>query len=174
MNESLLQWLEAQRQVQTCAVKSISLDESREWQWVDGAIKHRTGRYFNVVGVEDETTGWQAPLLEQREIGTLAFIRREREGEVEILVQAKLEPGDLGLSQLAPAVQATASNLDRVHGGASQPFAEFVTPQSPSDADTLQSEQGTRFLGKLNRNVIVTADIADNELPPNLRWAPAH
>jgi oxidase EvaA len=117
MSESLLQWLQAQRALQTCAVESISLDDSREWLWADGSIKHRTGRFFNVVGVRDETTGWHAPLLDQWEIGTLAFIRREREGEVEILVQAKLEPGDLGLSQLAPAVQATASNLDRVHGG---------------------------------------------------------
>jgi oxidase EvaA len=49
-----------------------------------------------------------------------------------------------------------------------------VTPESVSDVDALQSEQGTRFLRKLNRNVMVTADIDDAELPPHLRWAPAH
>jgi len=171
--EGLLGWLAEQRETQQCVVTPIALRDSREWQLVDGAIRHRTGRYFSVVGVEDDATGWQAPLLEQREIGTLAFIRRERAGQVEILVQAKLEPGDLGLSQLAPSVQATASNLERVHGGAAQPFADLVSPQSQRDADSLQSEQGTRFLGKLNRNVLVTADIPSGELPTNLRWAPA-
>ena len=106
---SLAVWLAAQRQVQQCVVRPISLAESSQWSWVEGRIQHHTGRYFSVVGVEDADTGWSAPLLEQREIGTLAFIRREHEGEVQLLLQAKLEPGDLGLSQIAPSVQATAS-----------------------------------------------------------------
>ncbi len=154
-------------------MRPISLNQSREWSWIAGAIRHRTGRYFSVVGIENPLTGLRVPLLEQREIGTLAFIRRERNAGVELLVQAKLEPGDLGWSQLAPSVQATASNLARVHGGAAQPFAEFVTPNSPSHLDSRQSEQGTRFLGKLNRNVLVTADIPAHELPANLIWTPA-
>ena len=167
---SLAVWLAAQRQVQQCVVRPISLAESSQWSWVEGRIQHHTGRYFSVVGVEDADTGWSAPLLEQREIGTLAFIRREHEGEVQLLLQAKLEPGDLGLSQIAPSVQATASNLDRVHGGAAQPFAELVTTAADTHVDALGSEQGSRFLGKFNRNVLVTADLASAELPSNLRW----
>ena len=170
---SLVDWLAAQRRAQQCVVRPISLEDSTQWSWVEGRIQHHTGRFFSVVGVEDAQTGWLAPLLEQREIGTLAFIRREYDGDVQLLVQAKLEPGDLGLSQIAPSVQATASNLDRVHGGASQPFAELVTADPNAHVDALGSEQGTRFLGKFNRNVLVTAEIAAADLPGHLKWFPA-
>ena len=74
---------------------------------------------------------------------------------MELLVQAKIEPGNVGVVQLAPTYQATASNADRAHGGSHPPYFElFGTGGAGVVHESLQSEQGTRFLGKRNRNTL--------------------
>jgi oxidase EvaA len=175
-------WLAGLRAAAYVAVKAIPLAHSREWRLADGRLVHRTGRYFAVTGIAVDD-GTAQPLLEQREIGTLGFLRREREGRVELLAQGKIEPGNVGpgggepgdvaAAQLAPTLQATASNLDRVHGGRAQFLAELFRDPADSDATCEQSEQGTRFLGKLNRNTLVTGDpdvTEDADLPAEYRW----
>ncbi len=165
-------WLEGLRRAASVDVRPIPLARSREWVLREGRFVHRTGRYFAVTGVE-LADGSAQPLLEQREIGTLGFLRRVRDGRVELLVQGKIEPGNVGLAQVAPTLQATASNLDRVHGGRGQFLeAEFRDP-ARSEASCEQSEQGTRFLGKLNRNTLVTGKpdgTTDADLPAAYRW----
>lgn len=162
-------WLDVRRRTSTCTVTPIPLSASSEWRLVDGTIRHHSGRFFSVVGVDDGEHP-PVPLLEQREIGTLGFLRRVREGHVELLAQAKVEPGNIGLAQLAPTMQATASNLARLHGGAPQFLEELFADPADAVCSTLQSEQGTRFLGKLNRNTLVTGDTDDADLPAGFAW----
>jgi oxidase EvaA len=108
--------------------------------------------------VDGPTQYWQ-PFIDQREVGTLGFIARRRGAEVDLLVQAKTEPGNVGIAQLAPTCQATASNRERVHGGDSPPYSEYFSgAMGDIISDSLQSEQGTRFFGKLNRNILVLDD----------------
>ena len=149
-------------------VEKWDLSASHSWRLEDGAIVHRSGRFFRVVGLRRED--FQQPIIEQREIGTLGFIVRHSSHGPEILLQAKVEPGNVNVAQVAPTVQATASNLDRVHGGSRPWGASFVGADAAERlSDTLESEQGTRFLGKLNRNVSVLRDV---EAPPGapFRW----
>ena len=166
--DAVRQWLERRRATSSCDVSLIALSESREWRLVDGAVRHDSGRFFSVVGVDDGEHP-PAPLLEQREIGTLGFLRRVRDGRIELLAQAKVEPGNIGLAQLAPTMQATASNLARLHGGAPQFLEATFADAAEAVCSTLQSEQGTRFLGKLNRNTLVDGD-AEQHLPPGFAW----
>jgi len=87
-------------------------------------------------------------------------------------LQAKIEPGNVGIVQIAPTCQATASNLDRVHGGETPLFADLFTRDSDSFIhDSLQSEQGSRFNNKFNRNVLSYPEYIS---PPNnnFRWHP--
>src|SRR5690348_13970720 len=91
-------WLEGLRRAASVDVRPIPLARSREWVLDEGRIVHRTGRYFAVTGVE-VGGGSAQPLLEQREIGTLGFLRRVRDGRVQLLVQGKIEPGNVGLAQ---------------------------------------------------------------------------
>jgi oxidase EvaA len=88
-----------------------------------------------------------------------------------VLVQAKVEPGNVGTVQLAPTIQATRSNAARVHGGAGPPLLDWLD-RGRLASDTLQSEQGTRFLGKRNRNCTL---FVDQDVPhgPYHRWFPA-
>jgi oxidase EvaA len=56
-------------------------------------------------------------------------------------------------------VQATLSNYQRVHRGRPTPMIEYFVGDRPAGvqclSDSLQSEQGDRFLGKFNRNLVM-------------------
>lgn len=158
-------------------LEHMALADSPEWALRDGAIRHRSGRFFSVVGVaavHGDGRVVEQPMLDQREVGTLAFILRQRGGRAELLVQAKVEPGNVGMVQLAPSFQATASNAARAHGGAWPPLHEWFDVQGRGTllADGLHSEQGTRFYGKRNRNCTlrIAGDAAHGAWH---RWMPA-
>ena len=139
------------------SVEPMDLARSSAWAFRDGSIRHSSGRFFSVVGAAQESLGIEQPLIEQREVGTLGFLV-DTVGRPRILVHAKVEPGNVGIAQLAPTCQATASNAAQVHGGAAPPYLdEFYSRRTLPSTSSLQSEQGTRFLEKHNRNVIVEA-----------------
>ena len=127
----------------------IPLSKSSSWALKDGKIFHKSGRFFKIVGLAGR------PFINQHEIGTLGFLIRETNKGKEILIQAKIEPGNVNAVQLAPTCQATKSNLLRVHGGKTPPFSKiFAGKELKIVSSTLHSEQGSRFLGKRNKNIL--------------------
>src|SRR5437870_252568 len=124
------------------------------------------GGFQSAEGGRIEIRPTLAVFVDQRTVGTLGFLIRGRE----LLVHAKIEPGNVGFVQLAPTCQATESNARRMHGGAAPPFIDAF-PRGAANAlyDVDQSEQGTRFLGKRNRNVLAAA-ARDVSLPRTHRW----
>jgi len=157
-------------------VERIPLSASREWSLANGAIRHISGGFFNVVGIDwtsPEGARLRQPLLEQREIGMLGVLVRDGERGTELLVQAKVEPGNVGVVQLAPTCQATHSNSSRRHGGDVPPFARLFGSGSLELLHrSLQSEQGTRFLDKRNENVLARSREPVPERDTH-RWLPA-
>ena len=173
-------WLEDHRQFCDMEAEEISWQKSKEWNFEHRELRHLSGGFFSIVGVtiylnDQEQTQLEQPLINQPEIGILGFLIRRNSGKLEILVQAKPEPGNIGLVQAAPSVQATESNYKRRHHGKETPFLEYFQGASQAIvlADSLQSEQGTRFLGKYNRNIIVEIPeditIAESSL---YKWTP--
>ncbi|WP_127359051.1 NDP-hexose 2,3-dehydratase family protein [Actinacidiphila soli] len=125
-------------------------------------IVHDSGRFFSVCGLEirtdhREVASWSQPIIVQPEIGILGILVKMIDGRPHCLLQAKMEPGNVNLLQLSPTVQATRSNYTRVHRGSAVPYLDhFVAPRGGRVVfDALQSEQGSWFLGKRNRNMIV-------------------
>jgi oxidase EvaA len=151
-------WLGQVRASNWLAVEDSSLSQSEAWSYENGRIRHSAGRFFDIVGLHWRTgtdAHWR-PFIRQREVGTLGFIARTGADGTELLVQAKFEPGNVNIVQLAPTCQATASNSDRVHGGTAAPYAWYFRRLSGEIlSNSLQSEQGSRFLGKANRNILV-------------------
>src|SRR6185503_1634272 len=78
-------------------------------------------------------------------------------GLLHFLMQAKMEAGNISPVQLSPTVQATKSNYTQVHRGRRPPYLDFFLDRSRGRilVDQLQSEQGSFFLRKRNRNMIV-------------------
>jgi oxidase EvaA len=150
------------------------------WGGTPERLAHATGRYFSIVGIrstsnEPALDGISQPFIDQPEIGILGFVARVQGERPQLLLQAKAEPGNVGGVQVAPTVQATESNFQQVHGGKPTPFLEYFRDTAGQGAeplgDSLQSEQGTRFLGKYNRNCTV---MIQGDGPPVdsslLRW----
>ncbi|MFD0692239.1 NDP-hexose 2,3-dehydratase family protein [Actinomadura fibrosa] len=155
----------------------ITLDELTEpdgWGFAPGTgvLGHRSGRFFTVEGMHVTTNQgpvgeWWQPVLVQRDIAILGLIAKEFDGVLHFLLQAKMEPGNVGMVQLSPTVQATPSNYTRVHGGRPSRYVEYFTDPARGRVlvDVMQSEQGAWFHLKRNRNVVVEVrdDVAAHE-----------
>ena len=129
----------------------VPLEELRSWSGGSGAdsIRHESGRFFSVTGVEVELPGegrsWSQPIIDQPEIGILGILAKEFDGVLHFLMQAKVEPGNPNGLQLSPTVQATRSNYTRVHAVPAVPYLDYFRRHRDRPSvvsDVRQSEQG--------------------------------
>ena len=148
----------------------IDFDEMDKWNISDtGDIFHESGKFFCIRGGESKNieTGIceYQPIIDQPEQGILGFVSRIKEGRIEILGQAKIEPGNLQIVQYSPTVQATKSNYSRVHNGKRVIYIEKFIEESDGIEKVIfankmvsrgfQSEHGYKFYKKANDNVHV-------------------
>lgn len=163
-NKDVFSWVAERRDSVKSTVTQKPLRELRKWVCdpVTGNIHHESGRFFAIEGVRVQTDWghvpqWEQPIINQAEIGFLGFIARKFDGVLHVLVQAKIEPGNINVVQLSPTLQATKSNYSRVHQGQRPRYLEYFNGERETILllDQLQSEQGARFLRKRNRNIIV-------------------
>jgi oxidase EvaA len=146
----------------------IGLDEVRGWSRdAQGNVRHKSGQFFGVEGVRIESgdlrevASWDQPIYTQPEGGILGMIARERAaGGVEFLLQAKAEPGNLGILQLCPTIQSTWSNIRRAHAGKRPPMVEVLTAETGVRIiyRAEHNEEGGRFWRKSNENLIAFVD----------------
>ena len=176
--ETVGAWMESLRRQMAFDVEAIAFDDLRGWSFAGetGNLVHDSGKFFSIEGIAVETDvgwvpSWRQPIINQPETGLLGFVVREIDGVLHFLAQAKAEPGNINGLQLSPTVQATRSNYNRVHRGDATPYLEYFVESAPPAVlvDSLQPEQGARFLRKQNRNLIVEVD-ADIELLENYCW----
>ncbi|WP_406476748.1 NDP-hexose 2,3-dehydratase family protein [Streptomyces sp. NBC_01615] len=176
--EDFADWLEQRRRAHQFEVERIPFAELDGWffQQDTGDLVHHSGRFFSVQGLH-VTTGdgavrdWHQPVISQPEVGILGILVKEFDGVLHFLMQAKMEPGNPNLLQLSPTVQATRSNYTKVHKGADVKYIEYFTDprRGRVHADVLQSEHGSWFLHKSNRNMIVEA-VGDVPLHDDFCW----
>jgi dTDP-4-dehydro-6-deoxy-alpha-D-glucopyranose 2,3-dehydratase len=159
-----LNWFESKSKNSSFVVEEIPFELLDKWYFEQGTgnLKHATGKFFSVEGINVSTNfgpvqKWEQPIIIQPEIGILGFISRVINGTRYFLMQAKMEPGNINIIQLSPTVQATKSNYTKVHNGKLPKYLEYFIDRSKSRIliDSLQSEQGGRFLKKRNRNMVV-------------------
>lgn len=170
-------WLARRRWAVPYEEHRIPFAALRRWSFDPdtGNLRHDSGRFFTVEGlsveVGDPTRRWAQPIIHQPEIGVLGILVRELDGVLHCLMQAKMEPGNVGGVQLSPTVQATRSNYTGVHRGRAVPILDyFLEPgRARPIVDVLQSEQGAWFYRKRNRNMVV---LASGEVPvgDDFRW----
>ncbi|MGV9884590.1 NDP-hexose 2,3-dehydratase family protein [Streptomyces sp. NPDC003006] len=170
-------WFAAYSDTEQSNVRCIPFTELKGWRFgePDGNLVHDSGRFFSVRGLRVRDTGpvpcWEQPVIHQPEVGVLGILVKEFDGIPHCLMQAKMEPGNHNGVQLSPTVQATRSNYTRVHGGRPVPYLDYFRNAAPQHvlADVLQSEQGSWFYRKRNRNIVV-GTTEDVELLDGFRW----
>ncbi|WP_338597824.1 NDP-hexose 2,3-dehydratase family protein [Saccharopolyspora sp. SCSIO 74807] len=157
-------WIAERGAAQLHHVERIPFADLHRWRFDDATadLAHDSGRFFRIQGLRVRSdhgpvTGWTQPIINQPEIGILGILVREIDGVLHCLMQAKTEPGNVNGVQLSPTVQATRSNYQRVHDGNAVPYLEHFrdAPERNVLADVLQSEQGSWFYRKRNRNMVV-------------------
>lgn len=174
----ILHWMKEQNQKVKSEIEQIPISELKGWSYRDDRIRHDSGKFFSIDGINIKTNyyvipEWDQPIINQPEIGFLGFIVKKIDGILHFLMQAKIEPGNLNIVQLSPTLQATKSNYMRVHKGEAPNYLDYFTGKKNVTVlvDQLQSEQGARFLQKRNRNIIIKVDDSDEiEIKKNFIW----
>lgn len=170
-------WLHDSNDRYRNTVLHVSLNDLPNWKYDhNGNLAHSSSRFFSVRGMLTASSRFHsAPVIHQPETGILACAATEVAGQELLLVQAKWEPGNpANQHQLAPAIQATASNLNRAHRGSQVPLATSF--EEPYEVSAHLSEQGWWFYDKHNRNVVKrfnAQEAAQLPIEPQThRWVP--
>ncbi|WP_258382361.1 NDP-hexose 2,3-dehydratase family protein [Streptomyces sp. NTH33] len=180
MPSAFRHWFEDARKSIYTHVERVPLASVSGWHCDPdaSALTHHSGRFFSVEGIRTHHAGgpvehWDQPIINQPETGILGILVRRIDGELHCLMQAKAEPGNINGLQLSPTVQATRSNFTGVHRGKSVPYLRYFREATGHRiiADSRQSEQGSWFLRKRNRNMIVEVT-AEVEAVDGFRWLP--
>ncbi len=173
-------WWSARARSTRFKVTPISFDELDDWRFdpSTGNLSHSSGKFFTIEGLRvrsdyGSVREWSQPIINQPEIGILGIIVKSLDGVLHCLMQAKMEPGNVNTLQLSPTVQATRSNYTRVHRGGHTRYLEYFAGPDRGRVlvDVLQSEQGSWFYRKHNRNMVVEVT-GDLPLHEDFCWLP--
>jgi oxidase EvaA len=178
---SILKWLEEKKKNYDVKTEEVGVNELENWKTdkKTGNIHHESGQFFSVIGVkitgadDREVPSWTQPMIKQKECGILGIISKKINGVRHYLLQAKYEPGNTGKLQLSPTLQATESNLLRVHKGKKPLFAEYFEEEGKDKilVSVKSVEDGGRFYLKTNRNIIIEVDPSEEiKIPDNFIW----
>lgn len=179
-NVDIHEWIKNKNDEIVTNVKQVPLNNLRNWRIEEnsGNIIHDSGKFFSIEGIRINTdwgnvSTWEQPIINQPEIGFLGILTKKINGILHLLMQAKIEPGNLNIVQISPTLQATKSNYTQVHKGKKPLFLEYFNGDKKVKIllDQLQSEQGARFLRKRNRNIIIEVDEREHlDIPSNFIW----
>jgi len=176
----IISWFTELKSKYELEVGRIPLNSINDWNKDDKEISHKDGKYFKVIAVNAEienreVKAWTQPLVESVQEGIIAFIVKKINGVYHFLVQAKLEPGNLDILELAPSVQCLTGNYRKGLNEYDVPFLDYILSNLSNDEklkySTYQSEEGGRFFREQNHSIIIeTGDEIRLELPENYIW----
>ncbi len=176
--DEILQWLTQLKCRYELEVERIPLKFVQDWRRTDTQIEHEDGKYFTVIAVavaagSREVPAWTQPLLKPCQEGIVAYLVKKIDGVLHFLVQAKVEPGNFDVVEIAPTVQCITGSYQQAEPRERPPFVEYVLNAPPSQVrySALQSEEGGRFYREQNRNMVVEVDDGfPGDVPDNYLW----
>jgi oxidase EvaA len=175
--DEIISWFTELKTKYHVIVERISLKEVKQWKQTDREICHEEHPYFSVIAVSveagtREVFSWTQPLLKEPQQGLLGFITGKINGVLHFLMQAKVEPGNIDIIEIAPTVSCSAVEYKRQQGYY-VPFLDYFLNAALQQIrySAVQSEEGGRFYHFLNRNMVIELDEADAiDLPENYIW----
>ncbi|MDB3959288.1 NDP-hexose 2,3-dehydratase family protein [Candidatus Pelagibacter sp.] len=142
--------------------KRIQFINTKNWKF-ENLINHTSNKFFKIYGYLIRTNfpklkKYYQPLISQDEVGYLVMFKAIKDNKTFYLLQLKAEPGNRNTIQLSPTIQATKSNYMRIHGGKKTQFIEYTKNTKNFLLNTNQPEQGSRYLNKYNKNIIIKTE----------------
>lgn len=157
-------------------IEKITLSQMPDWVLRDGALSHKSGGFFSLVGVAaSDRPAEQKLMMYQPQSALTGLLTTVHLGERFYLLQARAEPGNCGIAQYGPTIQSTPANYLRLHGGNTSPYVDWFTTFKPSISvlhDSMQLDLGERYLFKSKRLLVVQCP-PDVPLAPGFIWVPA-
>lgn len=160
--EDIHRWIEVRQKDMYVKISKIDFLYNGFWYYDenDGYIRNKNNSFFQLAGyqeIEEDKIIKEQPIIIQDEIGYLGIICKKINGQLNFLMQAKIEPGNVNKIQISPTIQATKSNFTRMHGGNTPDYLEYFIDSMKYQliVDQIQSEQSSRFYKKRNRNMII-------------------
>lgn len=159
-------------------VDTIPLNNVEKWKRDEFNIYHEDGSFFRVIGVavntdKREVGNWCQPLIEQVESGIVGFIIKKINGILHFLVQAKAEPGNFDILEMAPTVQCITGSYKNEKPEDQPKYLEMFLNSASSAIRyrAFQSEEGGRFFREQNEYWIIEAgEEFPVEQPDNFIW----
>lgn len=174
--EDILSWICELNKTTHVHIGEKSLEKNDFWFYdADaGEVRNRKHAFFSIKAIRKtlpDGAATEQPIIVQPEIGYLGIIVKEIDGELNFLMQAKIEPGNVNCVQISPTIQATKSNFLQVHGGKAPAYLEWFRNAKPEQIvfDQIESEQSSRFYKKRNRNIIIVIN-EEIDVLPNFMW----
>ena len=178
----ILAWITESRTRHEVSARRVPLDEVTGWHRDEQEIRHDSGGFFRVIGVNVRAGGrevrqWMQPMIEPLGGGIVALLVRRIDGVLHALMHARIEPGYVDVIELAPTVQCTPENYAWLPASARPPFLDEVLSADERRIryDTLLSEEGGRFFHARNRYLIIETELdPDPDTCPDHRWLAVH
>ncbi|WP_425412666.1 NDP-hexose 2,3-dehydratase family protein [Micromonospora halophytica] len=177
----ILSWITEVRTRTEVSTRDVPLGGLPGWHRSAEKISHRSGLFFDVIGVDvrsgaREVNAWTQPMIAPIGTGLVAFLVTRILGVLHVLVHARAEPGYLDVVELAPTVQCTPDNYAVLPRAARPSFVDEVLGAAPEQIrfDTLLSEEGGRFYHSRNKYMIVEVDPEPGFEHPDFRWLTLH
>lgn len=171
----IVDWVNEKNASLKVSINKDKLSDSEKWFYDEksGRIRNHNNSFFQICGLRHESDGEpviEQPVLIQDEIGYLGILCKEFNGVLYLLMQAKIEPGNVNKIQISPTIQATKSNFTQKHGGKKPAYLDYFLNADRHTIifDQIQSEQSSRFLGKRNRNIMIKVDEDVDALPSHM------
>jgi len=173
----IISWFTELKTKYHMTVERIPLKNVKQWKRTNMEISHEEHPLFSVIAVSveagtREVFSWTQPLLKEPQQGLLGFIAKKIDGILHLLMQAKVEPGNIDSIEIAPTVSCSAVNFKRQQGY-HIPFLDYFLNAAPQQIrySAIQSEEGGRFYHFLNRNMVIELEESDKiDLPENYIW----
>jgi oxidase EvaA len=174
----VLSWFTRQRSLCELDISRVPLKEVAGWHRTDKEIARNDGKYFKVVAVSAradnrEVTNWTQPLFEPRGTGLVAFVLKNFDGVLHVLINARMEGGFLDSVELGPTLQCIPWNYDGYDGAVRPYLLDYLQSIDPARIryEAVHSEEGGRFLNAESRYLIVEADDGlPYDLPSDYTW----
>ncbi|RKN11536.1 NDP-hexose 2,3-dehydratase family protein [Streptomyces radicis] len=176
---SILSWLTGTRTGTRLTAERVPLTRLPGWERDGERLYHRSGRFFEIVGMRVEAAGrevggWDQPMLAVAGTGLLALLVTRINGVLHALMHLRPEPGLRDVAELAPTVQCHVDNYDALPRAARPRFLDVVLDADPAGVrfDTRLSDEGGRFDRVGNRHLVIETERLPE--PPSHRWMPVH
>ncbi|RKS06876.1 oxidase EvaA [Nocardiopsis sp. Huas11] len=169
----VLSWFTEAKAVNEARSRLVPLGGLAGWERTDDEIRPLRHAGFHIIMVSvrariREVDSWVQPLLAPTGPGFAAFLVKDIDGVLHVLVRSRAEPGTRDGVEMAPTVQDSPSAAAL---GRTEPYADEVRTRGRVLYDNLLSEEGGRFHHAQTRYRIVEATPElSTEVPEDFCW----